>query len=209
MTTSVQQKSKRRPGIRAARREENTSRILDASIHCLNKYSYGGTTLAVIAQAAGVSRGQVQNIFGLKRSDLLVRIAKEIFDRYVLEYQAAVDAASSPVEMVENTWDAMQRLYSRPETLALIDLWLGTRNDRTFHKGLRDMLVRADSVLGEKWEAMFARSNVDVAKVAVIRILQRSVMRGLAIERLSGSGAVSDSVFEEARKATVRLIKSK
>lgn len=209
MTTRAKER-RPRPATRAARRTENTGRILDAAILCLNKYAYSGTTLALIADAAGVSRGQVQNIFGVKRSDLLVRIAQEIFDRYSAEYHAAIDAASNPIELSDNMWDAIHKLYNQPETLALIELWLATRTDRKLHTKLRDMLTRADAALNDRWLEIFAKGNVGVEKVPVIRFFQRGVMRGLAIERLlGGSDKLFDSIIATARSASTRLITAK
>ena len=194
-------------GPRAVKRSENTAKILDAAIKCLNKEGYAGTTLLAVAEAAGVSRGQVQNIFGLKRTDLLTRIAEEIFGRYVQVYAKAIDAATNPAELTDRMWDAIQSLYARPETLALIEIWLATRNDRSFNRKLRVMMVEIDSQLNARWAESFSDAGLDADLIPVIRYFQRGIMRGLAIERLLGlPETVVQRIIDEARVTTLAML---
>jgi len=192
---------------RSVRRSENTSKIIEAAIRCLNAHGASDTTLMLIAQTAGVSRGQVQNIFGLRRSDLLLRIADEIFNRYVEQYMNAADRAASAEEFVTEMWGAIRKLYAKPETLALIEIWLSTRTDKAFNKMLRAKLSDTDARLNERWTEVFAKDGVDPAAVQIIRYLQRSVMRGLAIERLMDAKEdVFHQVIDAACGSTLSIV---
>lgn len=195
-------------GVRAERRTQNTARIIDAAIKQLSIKGYAATTVQSIAEAAKVSRGQVQNIFGFRRADLLNRIAQEIFVRYVEDYLTSTAAAQTPQELSEQMWDAIDQLYGRPETLALLEIWLSTRTDKVLNRSLRAGLLEVDVELGARWEAVFSSSGLGPNAVEEVRCFQRAMMRGLALEKLlGGPEAMFRDLLVEAREATRSIIR--
>ena len=103
-------------------------RLLDATIDCLIEYGYAGTTVARIAERAGVTRGAQVHHYPTK-ADLVVAALRHLALRQVQQsidelprIQRAGDAAGAMLDML---W----RIHKGPLFAAVVELWVAARTD--------------------------------------------------------------------------------
>src|SRR5262249_12574893 len=115
-------------GPHAERTAAMRKRLIEAAIDCLTKLGYGATTLQVVTDAAGASRGAILHHFPNK-VDLMIAVAEyaaEKQNRHVARLRAATKPGMDRYPGITMaTWDAMQR----PPAIALLEIMMGSRSD--------------------------------------------------------------------------------
>jgi AcrR family transcriptional regulator len=122
----------RQPARRRSQEErsaETRTRLLDATIECLLRYGYNGTTTPRVAELAGVTRGAQVHHFGSKDDLMLAalrhltakRISTEVA-RFSLDFASADDVIDAILELL---WD----IHSAPIFIPIVELWVAGRTD--------------------------------------------------------------------------------
>lgn len=122
----------RQPARRRSQEErsaETRTRLLDATIECLLRYGYSGTTTPRVAELAGVTRGAQVHHFGSKDDLMLAalqhltakRISTEVA-RFSLDFASADDVIDAILELL---WD----IHSAPIFIPIVELWVAGRTD--------------------------------------------------------------------------------
>jgi AcrR family transcriptional regulator len=141
MTAAALARATRRA--QADRSAETRARLIDAAIRCLHHLGYRATTVTVVAEGAGVSRGAMTHQFPAK-TDLMVAVVKAVF-RQDAEYYEASLAGVDPLDWLGalpwTTWGAV----SQPSGIAVMEIMLATRSDSELADRLRDMQIRIDA----------------------------------------------------------------
>jgi len=110
------------------RSAETRARLLDATIECLVRYGYNGTTTPRVAEMAGVTRGAQVHHFGSKE-DLVVAAMRHLAAKRaaaVVDNVSDLTASDDPVGTVlELLWD----LHQGPMFVAAVELWVAGRTD--------------------------------------------------------------------------------
>lgn len=190
------------------RTAETKRKIFEATVLCLNTYGYAGTTMQKIAQAAGVTRGAVQHVYGDKKVDLMGAIAIDLYGEYEGFYEPLIQKREGPRTLLNEIWDLNIRLFKEPKTTALIELWLGMRGDEDLRRILEPYFIRTDKRLARRWEKELAGAGLRPKQIQTIRYTQRALLRGLAIERLMHADDTTlDAVMDMARRTTLALLK--
>ena len=84
MTTHIQPRRTQQE-----RREQTIARLVDATIECLVKDGYSGTTVKAVAARAGLSQGAIFRHFPT-RLELLMATMNTVADRFIQGYQQRV-----------------------------------------------------------------------------------------------------------------------
>lgn len=175
---------------RAARRSnlERTAttrrKVIDAAIACLYEHGYTATTTAMIADAAGVSRGALLHHFPTK-VDLVLALIEDVIARQREFYTEALKAYPKGrdrfIAMTELTWKA----WSEPSGVAITEIMVAARSDHLLGDRLPDLFTQIqDSQLEEmRWLAHRAGLTDDDAVDRFTR-LSAAAIRGLTIERM-------------------------
>jgi AcrR family transcriptional regulator len=111
------------------RSAETRTRLLDATIECLLRYGYAGTTTPRVAELAGVTRGAQVHHFGSKDDLMLAalqhltarRISTEVA-RFSLDFGSADDPIDAILQLL---WD----IHSAPIFVPIVELWVAGRTD--------------------------------------------------------------------------------
>lgn len=82
------------PTRRQVQKQERRLELIEATIDCLAKHGYEATTVAIVAEAVGMSRGIVNFHFETKEQ-LLVETLRHLSDEYGAHWRAALAAAGS------------------------------------------------------------------------------------------------------------------
>ena len=127
--------------------------LLDATVECLVKYGYAGTTTTRVAELAGVSRGAQVHHFATK-NDLVLAAVRHLADRQADALLADPDRLAGSTDVVGDALDLVWAAHQGPTFDAAIDLWVAARTDpelrettTAFERALTARLVEVAGVL--------------------------------------------------------------
>jgi AcrR family transcriptional regulator len=113
----------------AQRSAETRLRLLDATINCLVRYGYAGTTTPRVAEMAGLTRGAQVHHFGSKDELMLAAVehlaAKRTADS-LPRFGEGLSTAPDPIGVIlDIAWD----LYGDEWFVPCVELWVAGRTD--------------------------------------------------------------------------------
>jgi AcrR family transcriptional regulator len=169
-------------GPHAERTAAMRKRLIDAAIECLGEHGYGATTLQMVTDVAGVSRGAVLHHFPAK-SDLMIAVAEyaaEKQNRHVRRLLANTKVGMDRfLAVTMATWDAM----TKPAATALLEIMLGSRSDPELADRFPAVIESLEKYQREGvWEQAQSVGITDKATIEAMVHLHTAAMRGLALE---------------------------
>ena len=169
-------------GPHAERTAAMRKRLIDAAIDCLGRLGYGATTLQVVTDAAGVSRGAVLHHFPNK-VDLMIAVAEYAAgkqNRHVARLLANTEPGMDRyLAITMATWDAM----TEPAAIALLEIMMGSRSDKELGARFPAVIAALEKYQREGvWEQAQSAGITDKATIEAMVHLHNAAMRGLALE---------------------------
>jgi AcrR family transcriptional regulator len=110
------------------RSAETRGRLLDATIDCLVKYGYNGTTTPRVAEMAGVTRGAQVHHFGSK-NDLVIAALQHLASKRAAAVVATVGDLTSTEDPVGKLLALLWDVHEGPLFIAAVELWVAGRTD--------------------------------------------------------------------------------
>ncbi|EME99482.1 TetR family transcriptional regulator [Streptomyces mobaraensis NBRC 13819 = DSM 40847] len=144
MTTDAGDTGQRRG--RATRR-----RVMDAAVDCLAEYGWAGSTVTVVAERAGVSRGALQHHFPT-REDLFTSAVEYVAEQQSAALRALVESAA-PIVGPARRYLAVTELvdlYTGPLFRAALHLWVAAATEEP----LRPRVVELEARIGREAHRM-------------------------------------------------------
>ncbi|MEC3976123.1 TetR/AcrR family transcriptional regulator [Amycolatopsis sp. H20-H5] len=120
-------------------------RLVEAAVECIGELGWNGTTVAVIAERAGVSRGAAQHHFPT-REDLVAAAVDLVGEVQILELRARAAKLPSGPTRIEHAVDMVLGLYAGPLFRAALHLWVAASTD----EALRATLVPLEARVGRE-----------------------------------------------------------
>lgn len=123
------------------------SRLLEAAVACLAEVGWSGSTVAVVAERAGVSRGAAQHHFPTREA-LFVAAVEHVAEQRSAEIRQQMEASDpaagsrTTAEVVELVVD----LYTGPMFRAALALWVASAAEPE----LRDQVVPLEARIGRQ-----------------------------------------------------------
>lgn len=99
-------------------------RLLEAAVACLAEHGWSGSTVSVVAERAGVSRGAAQHHFPT-REDLFIAAVEHMAEERSTALRELVGASRTTEEVVS----AIVALYTGPLFRAALQLWVAAGNE--------------------------------------------------------------------------------
>lgn len=169
-------------GPHAERTAAMRKRLIEAAIGCLTKLGYGATTLQVVTDAAGASRGAILHHFPNK-VDLMIAVAEyaaEKQNRHVARLLANTQPGMDRfLGITMATWDAMQQ----PPAIALLEIMMGSRSDPDLGARFPAVIEALEKSQREGvWEQAQSIGITDKTQIEAMTWLHNAAMRGLAME---------------------------
>jgi AcrR family transcriptional regulator len=169
-------------GPHAERSAAMRKRLISAAIECLGNLGYGATTLQVVTDAAGVSRGAVLHHFPTK-VDLMIAVAEYAAgkqNRHVAKLLADTKPGMDRyLAITMATWDAM----TQPWATALLEILMGSRSDKELGARLPPVVNSLEKYQREGvWEQAQSVGIVDKPTIEAMEHLHKAAMRGLALD---------------------------
>ncbi|MFI9305146.1 TetR/AcrR family transcriptional regulator [Streptomyces triculaminicus] len=129
-------------------------RLMEAAIECLAEHGWAGSTVAVVAERAGVSRGAAQHHFPT-REDLFTAAVEHVAEERLRKLRAIADATSMTMGPARRyaVVETVVGLYTGPLFRAALQLWVAASHD--------------DGRLRERVTALEARVGRETHRMAV------------------------------------------
>ena len=163
-------------------------RLLDATVTCLIRYGWSGTTTTVVAETAGVSRGAQLHHFPTKTA-LVLAAVEYLTDRRASEIRHETRALPTSVDQrVETVVDLLGASFTGPLYHAALEVWVAARTD----DALRSALVPLEAKIGRELFRLTATLlGADVSRPDVRDAIQATLelLRGLGVANLLGTDA--------------------
>ena len=167
---------------RQDRSRATRQRLLEAAIECLAEVGWSGSTVSVVAERAGVSRGAAQHHFPT-REDLFTSAVEHVTSERLavlrsrsLDLPAGPDRTRAVVGMVE-------LMYTGPLFRAAIHLWVAASSDER----LKERVVQLEAQVGrETHRTALELLGVDESRTGVREAVQATLdmARGLGLANL-------------------------
>lgn len=161
------------------------ARLLEAGIGCLAELGWTATTVAVVAERAGVSRGAAQHHFPT-REDLITAALDHMFDIRIGRTRAEISAASgshgadSVAASTESVVAELVEHFTGPLFKAALQVWTAAAADEP----LRERILPLEQKFGRDAHRMAVEAlGVDDADPVVHRLVQATLdlARGLGL----------------------------
>jgi AcrR family transcriptional regulator len=156
------------------------ARLLESAVSCLAGLGWGGATVAVVAERAGVSRGATQHYFPT-REDLFTAALEHMAEVRLAEIRS--EAARLPAGAAVPTSDVvglLVRLYTGPLFRAALQVWAAAAAS----EALRELIVPLEARLGrEAHRAAIELLGADESRPGVREAVQATLdlARGLGL----------------------------
>jgi len=172
-------KSQRRS--QAERSTSTRNRLIDAAVTCLNRVGYSATTVSLVAEEAGVSRGALTHQFPAK-TELMLAVVEAVFADDGEIYNRSVDVLD-PAQWLLALPETMWGVISRPSGIAVIEIMLASRSDPDLASKLRALQERIDATSHRWSQERFRAADLEPRPDAeAIHEVYVAAVRGLAIE---------------------------
>ncbi|WP_328385090.1 TetR/AcrR family transcriptional regulator [Streptomyces sp. NBC_00400] len=159
-------------------------KLLEAAVSCLAERGWSGSTVSVVAERAGVSRGAAQHHFRT-REDLFTAAVEHVAEKR----QGAVKAVARnlpPAGSMARTWIIVEELvglYTGPLFRAALHLWVAASDEEQ----LRERVTALEAKVGrEAHRTAVALLDADEAVPGVRETVQGllDMARGLGLANL-------------------------
>ncbi|HEY8482130.1 MAG TPA: TetR/AcrR family transcriptional regulator [Spirillospora sp.] len=177
MTAQALSREPQQDRSRATRR-----RLLEAAVDCLASVGWAGTTVAVVAERAGVSRGAAQHHFRT-REELVTAAVEYGCEVRMAQMRERLDALAGRRPSTLDVVTLLGEMYTSPLFRAALHLWVAAGSDEQ----LRERLVPLEARVGREAhrltvEALGADESVPGVRETVQATLD--LMRGLGLADL-------------------------
>lgn len=167
---------------RQDRSRATRQRLLEAAIECLAEVGWSGSTVAVVAERAGVSRGAAQHHFPT-REDLFTSAVEHVTsERLAVLRSRAVDLPTGP-DRTRAVVGMVELMYTGPLFRAAIHLWVAASSDER----LKERVVGLEAQVGrETHRTALELLGVDESRTGVREAVQATLdmARGLGLANL-------------------------
>ncbi|MGH4029628.1 TetR/AcrR family transcriptional regulator [Actinomycetota bacterium Odt1-20B] len=122
-------------GPKQDRSRATRQRLLEAAVACLAEHGWAGSTVTVVAERAGVSRGAAQHHFPT-REDLFTAAVEYVAEQRsgALRALPAQDRAAAVAGLVD--------LFTGPLFRAALHLWVAASNEQQLSERVRELETR-------------------------------------------------------------------
>ncbi|MEM6415621.1 MAG: TetR/AcrR family transcriptional regulator [Pseudomonadota bacterium] len=165
------------------RTREMRSRLIEATIECLNKYGYAGTTISVIVNEAGVSRGAHLHHFESKAALILAAseaIMKKVYKgigNIVPEPEPGSDYLEA---LVHTLWD---NVFLSRDGRVVTEILIAAQTDEELATKLRHLSARMRDMFAIAANHFFESKPGSNITASDILFLNQWLMRGMLLDR--------------------------
>lgn len=177
---------------RQERSRRTRQRLLEATIDCLAEHGWSGTTVAVVAERAGVSRGAAQHHFRT-REELVTAAVRQVALVRREEIRRHAERLTDADRRTEEVLRLLAAQFVGPVFAAALQLWVAAATDVR----LRDIVAPLEAVVGRETHRFAVELlGADESRPGVREAVQATLdlLRGLGLANL-----LSDDTMRRTR----------
>ncbi|HXN85266.1 MAG TPA: TetR/AcrR family transcriptional regulator [Candidatus Binataceae bacterium] len=169
------------------------ARLLDATVDCLARLGYAGTTTTEIAKRARVSRGAQLHHYP-RKEDLVIASVEHVFRLRLEEFGKAfasvpIDTDRRPVA-VELLW----KMFQGPVFNAWLELVVAARTDKALREALSEMNERFQGDIRVYFKEIFGPSPL-TTDFELIPAFIFTLMDGMAMRVIVGNDEENEQIL--------------
>ncbi|WP_439533158.1 TetR/AcrR family transcriptional regulator [Polymorphobacter sp.] len=170
------------PTQQALKSAQTRARLIEATIRCIVKLGYSGTTTPQVAAEAGLSRGAMLHHF--ENGEALIKAAiVELHDKRLRAFRRAVDTGNhDPRTLVRAYW----RQISKPTFIAFHELALASRTNPGLARILQPLQVEFRDRFNAQADVLFPEWQGQPEQFRFAITLSQTMLEGMAIGLLTG-----------------------
>ena len=174
----------RPPRVPKAEQSRRTRELLiQTGIRCLAEYGYSQTTLLLIANEAGVSRGPLHYHFRDK-NDLMAAIAAALPRRVTPEIRARLERLTDARERFAAVIDVALEGHTGHHHFAAMELLMAARNDPDLAAAIGPHLDEAEAATDAWWLDYMSGLDPPSDELLALRHVAVACLRGLALDHI-------------------------
>ncbi len=165
------------------RSEATRKKIIDSAIYCLRHYGYEGSSIYAVADHAKISKGATQHHYPNK-ADLMFAVAEfgltqqAQFRKKELDKLKNIEGADWLYSATDITW----KLANKPYYIALIEISMATRHDKTLKKRFAVINKTIDSLYQQGMDMVTSRLGLERSdELNGLVQMRNTMLRGLAV----------------------------
>jgi AcrR family transcriptional regulator len=161
---------------------QTRARLIEATIRCIVKLGYAGTTTPQVAAEAGLSRGAMLHHF--ENGEALIKAAiVELHDKRLRAFRRAADTGNhDPGTLVRTYW----RQIAKPTFIAFHELALAARTNPGLARLLQPLQVEFRERFNAQADVLFPEWQGDPARFRYAMTLSQTMLEGMALNLLTG-----------------------
>jgi AcrR family transcriptional regulator len=170
------------PTQQALKSAQTRARLIEATIRCIVKLGYAGTTTPQVAAEAGLSRGAMLHHF--ENGEALIKAAiVELHDKRLRAFRRAAETGNhDPGTLVRTYW----RQISKPTFIAFHELALASRTNAGLARILQPLQVEFRERFKAQADVLFPEWQGEPTRFRFAMTLSQTMMEGMAINLLTG-----------------------
>jgi len=188
----------------AERSEAMRTRLIEATLQCLETDGYAGTTVTKIVEAAQVSRGAPVHHFPSKAA-LIAAAAEHLMRKIYIQLGVAMrhldESEDKLAELIMISW---KQVFGTTENTVILELIVASRRDPELATMLQKLWMSAFNTLGTAAEH-YLIPNSPKDNVRHLMILTQWMLRGMAMDKHL---VFSESVIEYYVRLWCRVMAS-
>jgi AcrR family transcriptional regulator len=169
------------------------ARLLDATVDCLAKLGYAGTTTTEIAQRARVSRGAQLHHYP-RKEDLVIASVEHVFRLRLAEFGKAFASAPADTDRRPIAVELLWKMFQGPVFHAWLELVVASRTDRTLREELAAMTERFHADVKVYFKEIFGPSPL-TTDFDLIPWFIFALMDGMAMRSIVGGQEENERIL--------------
>ncbi|GFM31362.1 TetR/AcrR family transcriptional regulator [Novosphingobium sp. PY1] len=172
-----------KPTRQSLKSAQTRSRLIEATIQCLVKVGYSGTTTPLVASEAGLSRGAMLHHF--ENSATLIRATiVELHERRLRAFRrSSENSQHDPSTMVSAYWRQVQK----PAFIAFQELAMAARTNSELAQIMRPLQIEYRERFNAEAIALYPEWHSAPENFAQAMALSQTLMEGMAMSLLTGA----------------------
>ena len=172
-----------RPRTKAGQTQHTRALILKTGIRCLYEYGYARTSMNLISQQAGISRGPLHYHFK-NPNDLMAAIAEVLPREVSQETRRRLNAAQDLDARLTTIIDIALEQHLGVHHVVVMELLMAARNDRVLAKVLRPHLLEGEEIVDQWWCDYLNLMQWPRERLLALRTISVACLRGLSLDHV-------------------------
>ena len=165
------------------RKDATRNQLIEATIDCVFEMGYAATTIAAVADKAGVTHGAIQHHFG-NRDALMLAIVATLRDKLYGQAKNQIPDGMPISERISAICEQYWRVVNSRHFIAAVQIQLGASSDLEFHAHVLATMQKAERELDRRWLELFADLKSPPDQLMAARHLALATLRGLSIRKM-------------------------